>query len=265
VSDGRGVLAGPADAGDEPYLIARRCSGAVVAVGGDRYRLGRWVLEQSPGVDCFVLDDGYQHLALRRDVNLLLVDGSAPEDLSALLPAGRLREPLSAAARASAVLLTRADQSPQPWKTVAPVLAARGADDRNDPPIPVRFRPSGCVNVLSGVAHDAGWARGQSALLFSGIGNGGAFRKTVQELGVTILDEMIFPDHHAYRGSDLEQIKSRAKRCGAQLILTTEKDAGKAAPLLTPGDQVMAVRLETEILDGRERLERLLFEEAELE
>ncbi|MGH7167361.1 MAG: tetraacyldisaccharide 4'-kinase, partial [Nitrospiraceae bacterium] len=62
VSDGRTILEGPADAGDEPYLIAWRCPGAVVAVGADRYRLGRWVLERFP-IDCFVLDDGFQHLA----------------------------------------------------------------------------------------------------------------------------------------------------------------------------------------------------------
>lgn len=259
VSDGGGVLAGPDEAGDEPYLIARRCPGAVVAVGGDRYRLGRWVLERSPGIDCFVLDDGFQHLSLHRDVNLLLVDASAPDDLKALLPAGRLREPLSAAARATAVLLTRADQSHEPKKTLAPVLVAAA---RNDQPILVRFRPAGCVNLLSGVAHEAGWTKGQSALLFSGIGNSGAFKRTVRELGVAVLEDVIFPDHHVYRPSDLEQIKGRAKRCGAQLILTTEKDAGKAAPLLTPGDQVLALRLETEILEGQERLERVLFGEA---
>jgi tetraacyldisaccharide 4'-kinase len=108
------------------------------------------------------------------------------------------------------------------------------------------------------VVHEAGWMKGQSALLFSGIGNSGAFKRTARELGVAVLEDVIFPDHHVYRPNDLEQIKIRAKRCGAQLILTTEKDAGKAAPLLTPGDQVLALRLETEILEGQERLERLV-------
>jgi tetraacyldisaccharide 4'-kinase len=261
VSDGTTVLAGPAEAGDEPHLIAKRCPGAVVAVGADRYRLGRWVLERFPQVDDFVLDDGFQHLALYRDVNLLLVDASAPEDLAALLPAGRLREPLAAAKRATAVLLTRADQSRDGdrLKGWAPIQAATGREER---PILVRFRPSGFVNLLSGLAHDAHWGHGQSALLFSGIGNSASFRMTVQQAGVAVLDEMIFPDHHPYRTRDLDQIKALAKRCGAQLILTTEKDAGKTAPLLTPGDQVLALRVDTEILEGQERLERILFGEA---
>ncbi|MDR4473415.1 MAG: tetraacyldisaccharide 4'-kinase [Nitrospira sp.] len=101
---------GPEEAGDEPYLIARRCPQAVVAVGADRYALGQWVLSRLP-VDCFVLDDGFQHVQLHRDVNLLLVDATDLDGLGAGLPVGRLREPLSAAARASVVLITRVRRS----------------------------------------------------------------------------------------------------------------------------------------------------------
>ncbi|MDP9132275.1 MAG: tetraacyldisaccharide 4'-kinase, partial [Nitrospirota bacterium] len=75
VSDGLRVLAGPEEAGDEPYLIARRCPHAVVAVGADRYALGQWVLSRLP-VDCFLLDDGFQHVQLHRDVDLLLIDAT---------------------------------------------------------------------------------------------------------------------------------------------------------------------------------------------
>src|SRR5262249_6696242 len=108
VSDGERLLVGPNEAGDEPFLIAQRCPKAIVAVGADRYQLGEWVLHRFP-VDCLVLDDGFQHLGLYRDVNLLLVDATDVEGLAAVVPAGRLREPLQAAARATAIIVTRAD------------------------------------------------------------------------------------------------------------------------------------------------------------
>ncbi|NIO07607.1 MAG: tetraacyldisaccharide 4'-kinase, partial [Deltaproteobacteria bacterium] len=85
-------------------LMAKNCPGVVVAVGADRYELGNWVLSQSE-IDCFILDDGFQHLGLHRDLNVLLVDGSDSFGLQKLLPAGRLREPLSGAGRATAVVV----------------------------------------------------------------------------------------------------------------------------------------------------------------
>lgn len=256
VSDGTAVLAGSAEAGDEPHLIARRCPKAIVAVGSDRYRLGRWVQDRFPqGIDCFVLDDGFQHLALHRDVDLLLVDASDPKGLEALLPAGRLREPLSAAARATALLLTRADQAGDLSALLALLEAATG---RHDDPVLVRFRVEGFVDMRSGATHGIEWAKGRRALIFSGIGNSASFRQTVMELGVTLLDEVVFRDHHAYQARDLALVRERTKRCSAEAILTTEKDAGKVAPLLDEHDQVFAVRLGTEIMEGRARLEDVL-------
>jgi tetraacyldisaccharide 4'-kinase len=256
VSDGTAVLAGPAEAGDEPYLIARHCVKAVVAVGANRYRLGRWVQERFPQeIDCFVLDDGFQHLALHRDVDLLLVDASDIEGLKALLPAGRLREPLSAAARATALLLTRADQTGDLGALLALLETATG---RHDEPILVRFRSEAFVDLWSSVTHELGWAKGRKALIFSGIGNSSSFRRTVAEAGVAVLDEVAFRDHHAYQAGDLAMVRERAKRCGAESILTTEKDAGKVARLLDGPDQVFALRLGTEIMEGQELLERLI-------
>ena len=125
VSDGERVLVTSDDAGDEPYLIARRCPQAIVAVGADRFRLGQWVLERFP-VDYFVLDDGFQHLSLHRTIDLLLLDATDIAGIQALLPVGRLREPLAAAARASAILFTRVEsdaQMTQIWKSLTQASA----------------------------------------------------------------------------------------------------------------------------------------------
>jgi tetraacyldisaccharide 4'-kinase len=254
VSDGVGLLADPGEAGDEPYLMARRCPAAVVAVGADRYRLGRWVLDRFP-VDCCVLDDGFQHMTLIRDVNLLLVDASDPDGLDSMLPAGRLREPLSAAGRASAVLVTR---------------AARGADAARilqvlkpylDPRLPTglaRFRAERFVEMRTGAWKRPEEMAGQTAVAFSGIGNASSFRGLLEHNGLKILDEIIFPDHHDYTSHDIEMIRGAAARHGVHLIVTTEKDAVKVEPLMGPEGRFWAVRLGTEIVEGREQLEHLI-------
>src|SRR5262249_43850492 len=108
VSNGREILYGPNESGDEPFLLANLCPGARVVVDRDRYAAGRW-LEESAQVSVFILDDGYQHLRLARDLNLLLIDASEPLDQAKMVPFGRLREPLAAMRRAHAVIVTRTD------------------------------------------------------------------------------------------------------------------------------------------------------------
>lgn len=257
VSDGRTLLTGPSDAGDEPYLIAARCPRAVVAVGADRYKLGRWVLDRHP-VDCFVLDDGFQHLALHRDVNLLVMDVSDQAGLHRLLPAGRLREPLIAASRATAVLLTRADMGN--WRDAA--AAIESATGRSMQPIRSRFTAQALVNVVTGEVRSVETLSGRRALAFSGIGNPASFLVLLRSLGLTVGDEIAFTDHHAYGASDLELVRERAGRCGADVIVTTEKDAGKVAPFLKPGEAVWAVRLGLDVLEERERFDRLILGQA---
>ncbi len=254
VSDGRRLLAGPSEAGDEPYLIAKRCPRAVVAVGADRYALGRWVLERFP-IDCFLLDDGFQHVALHRDVDLLLIDATDRTGLAAMFPVGRLREPLSAAARATAVLLTRVDEAGVSNGMLAQLQHTLPTGRE---PIQVVFRPEGFLHAVTGRLVGAGRFRAKAVVAFSGIGNARSFRNLLAGLDLTVRDEIIFPDHHDYTVSDLERIRQRAKEAGAEVLVTTEKDAGKITALLQPDDACWAVRLQTEILDGRERLERLL-------
>jgi tetraacyldisaccharide 4'-kinase len=254
VSDGREVFVDAKEAGDEPFLMAKKCPGVVVAVGTDRYKLGNWVLTQSE-IDCFILDDGFQHLGLYRDLNFLLVDGSDSFGLQKLLPAGRLREPLSAAGRATAVVITRADLMTDLNIICGPLQTAI---ERSIDPIQIEFQPK-AISCLS--AHEAqpiGWASGKRALIFSGIGNAIAFQSTVANMGVNILDEMVFPDHWAYAASDLEAVRQRMRQVNASCALTTEKDAVKLAPFVQGGDEIWAVHLQVEIKDGADRLFRLL-------
>ena len=254
VSDGERVLVTPDDGGDEPYLIARRCPQAIVAVGADRFRLGQWVLERFP-VDYFVLDDGFQHLSLHRTINLLLLDATDVTGIQAMVPIGRLREPLSAAARASAILFTRAETDAQTKRIWQSVTQACGP---LPDPMTIIFKAEGWTCIATGERRSPMSFQGQKAIVFSGIGNTRSFHELVESLGVTVLDTVEMKDHVRYNSDVVETIRERARRCGAEVLLTTEKDAGKVATFLNSDDPCWAVRLQTDILLGRERLERLI-------
>ena len=260
VSDGQKILVGPDEAGDEPFLIAQRCPGAIVAVGADRYQLGRWVLAQHR-LDCVVLDDGFQHRALARDVDLLLVDASDQSGLQALVPAGRLREPLSSAARATALLVTRVDLSVGAQPIVSMIQHATGKIVQ---PILIRFTPRGIIDVSNGSDVRLELVARERVVVFSGIGNAGAFRTSVLSQGLTVVDEVIFPDHHAYSTSDIDCVRARAARVGASVLVTTEKDAVKLQRFPSLPMRVWAVRLETQVLDGEERLKQLILGEGRM-
>jgi tetraacyldisaccharide 4'-kinase len=254
VSDGERLLVGPNEAGDEPFLMAQHCPKAIVAVGADRYRLGDWVLNRFP-IDCLVLDDGFQHLGLYRDVNLLLVDATDAEGLSALVPAGRLREPLQAAARATAIMVTRADMPAQVTEVGHRLQATLGMVPD---PIQVIFRPERLVSVVNGASQPLSWSKGKTALLCSGVGHAGSFRSLVEQIGVRILGEVVYADHHAYTSQEVEQLRTRATELQAELVMTTEKDACKLAALLQRIDNWWAVRLTTDVIVGEDRLRRLV-------
>ena len=254
VSNGERLLVGPHEAGDEPFLMAQRCPKAIVAVGADRYELGRWILNRFP-IDCLVLDDGFQHLGLYRDVNLLLVDATDAEGLSALVPAGRLREPLQAAARATAIVVSRADVPAQVTEVCRRLQATLGT---MPDPIQVVFRPESLVSVMTGASQPLSWPKGKTALLCSGVGHAGSFRSLVERIGVRILDEVAYTDHHAYASQDVERLSARASELQAELVVTTEKDACKLAALLQPTDNWWAVRLTTDVTAEEGRLRRLV-------
>jgi tetraacyldisaccharide 4'-kinase len=254
VSDGVQLLADPSDAGDEPFLIARRCPTAIVAVGADRAALGRWVLAQHP-VDCVILDDGFQHLALGRDVDLVLLDATDAPGLDAMVPAGRLREPLAGLERAAAVVVTRAD-SKEEVEAVCRRLKAAHLPIAD--PIEIRFKPESLVAVSARMMQPLEWCRGKKTWLVSGIGNSASFRRSVAPLGVEIIGETAFSDHHRYHDHEVRLVRAEAQGAGADLVLTTEKDAGKLQPFLTPDDAWWALRIRAEIIRGEERLRGLV-------
>lgn len=255
VSDGRKLLVGLSEAGDEPFLIARRCPQAIVAVGADRAALGRWVLDQHP-VDCVILDDGFQHRALHRDVDLVLLDATDATGLDAMLPAGRLREPFNGLERATAVIITRADSKDDVEAIRSRLRAIQFPCEQL---IEVVFKPEAVVSVLTEELQPLDWCRRKKAWLVSGIGNSDSFRRSAASFGIEVLGETVFPDHHHYGAHDVRQVRTNAQDVGAEIVLTTEKDAGKLPSFLAPDDSWWALRLRAEVVRGEERLRRLIF------
>jgi tetraacyldisaccharide 4'-kinase len=238
VSEGEGPRVGPEEGGDEPVAIARRVPGVSVVVGETRADAARAAIAR--GADLILLDDGFQHLALRRDVDLLLVDAADPFGGGRLPPDGRLREPLSAIARADAVVFTRIDRGEPPAGALAEIA-------RRNPRAPVftaRIRSAGlCDERGSPVASSLLAARRFVAVC--GIANPGRFAQSIRELDLTAEEILTFPDHHAYRRRDLEAIRRAADASGGAWILTTEKDAVKlGGKTLLP---LVTLRIEVEV------------------
>ncbi len=220
VSEGSGPLVAAEEGGDEPVAIARRLPAVPVVVAERRAEAARAAIDL--GADLLLLDDGYQHLALARDVDLLLLDAADPFGGGRLPPAGRLREPLSALARADAVVFTRTRRSEPPpdaktalrrWNPEAPVFTAR-------------IRPAGLFDERGGRV-DAARLAARRFLAVCGVANPAGFAASLAELDLAPDELLSFPDHHHYGRRDLERIRRTADRTGSSWIITSAKDAVK--------------------------------------
>jgi tetraacyldisaccharide 4'-kinase len=217
VSDGKDIFCGPREAGDEPYLLAKSCPGVRVVVDADRYAAGKW-LEERKGVTVFILDDGYQHLRLARDLNLALVDATDP--FTELLPAGRLREPLSGMRRADAVIVTRSDRNFDRSALERKIL------EYGNMPIFYAYHELTKMRRLdSAKAINASALAGQRVAAFSGIARPEGFIADLSSLGIQVVQRSDFPDHHHYQPDELQRILKLARKAKVEAIVTTEKDA----------------------------------------
>jgi tetraacyldisaccharide 4'-kinase len=230
VSDGKTIYMTAYEAGDEAYLLAKQLPGIPVVIGKDRAISGEYVAKNM-NVDVIIMDDGYQHWQLARDLDIVLIDTLTMFGNSCLLPRGTLREPLSHLDRADVFLLTKVDQSPDFSKKYV-----RGKLSKNNPDAPV-FESIHLPRYLIEIADwDKGdksnqlaveALRGKVAIAFSAIGNPSSFEHTLVDLGVDLIDVIRYPDHHDYSMLELRHIMERAGANKAEAIIITEKDAVK--------------------------------------
>jgi tetraacyldisaccharide 4'-kinase len=239
VSDGTTVMASPSEAGDEPFLLATNLLGvAAVISNADRIEAANGAIKHL-GTDCFVLDDGFQHLRLERDLNIVTIDATNPWGCGHLLPYGRLREPLSGLSRADCVVITRTDQANN-------LAALRDEVLRHAGDVPI-------FQSQMRIKNDAETIPSPVAA-FCGVGNPRSFFRQIPH---EIVLEKTFPDHHRYSQAEIDSLIDAARRAGAQSLITTTKDAVKLKSIVFGDFPCHVLEIEPQIENAQE-LARLI-------
>jgi tetraacyldisaccharide 4'-kinase len=225
VSDGERLLADPETGGDEPVELAEKLLGkAMVVAHADRVSAGKWAKEEF-GITVFILDDGFQHRRVKRDLDIVCVNARDPFGGREMLPAGRLREPLHNLARADVVVVSNGD-------LVDNIAELRGDLSDMVPNSPVflcekHLRSFVPVNGSDGDIDPAV----ESVFAFCGLADPDGFFGYLRRRGVSLAGEHAFDDHHVYGQGDADELERQAKSAGAVCMVTTAKDAVKIREL----------------------------------
>jgi tetraacyldisaccharide 4'-kinase len=244
VSDGKNILMTPAEAGDEPCMLAEKIPGLMVVVGADRYRAGLHAIEFLDP-DIFILDDGFQHLRLHRDLNILVMDHARPLGNGRVLPAGLLREPSLAARRADLIIFTRCSDNAD--KIHFDGIQACHAFHEIVGFVPLAWIETEKVpdlSTLKGVA-------------FAGIADPDSFFDMLGKCGMDITSKICFPDHCRYGEREIEKIISSVEAVNSDYLVTTEKDSVKLVPYLPRLGRIYSAAMEVRIPDMKSLTDRL--------
>jgi tetraacyldisaccharide 4'-kinase len=244
VTKGETPLLSAEDAGDEPLLMAERLCGVPIVKGDDRYESGLFALKHIGNLDrqgdiLFILDDGFQHWRLHRDRDIVLIDAVNPFGNRLLLPFGRLREPLVALGRANIIVLSKSEDKKGAGGDINSPLIREIKRYNPDSPIFSSCRKPVSCRFLSGERKDPEWLSGKKVYGLCALGNPLSFRQTVLSLGGRFLGYRIFRDHYRYASSDMLKVQKDIQRCGAEWIVTTEKDIIKLRNLDLPDNLVI--------------------------
>lgn len=234
----KGSLKGPvivtpdmsaADSGDEPLLMASKMPDVPVIKCASRFMGGLFALDNvKPKPDVFILDDGYQHWGLHRDADILLINANDPFGNGRLLPMGMLREPLSQIKRADIIVITNSK-----GMDVMPIMERIKNYNDAAPVFTAEHRPL-LVSASDGKEHNVAWLKSKKVFAFSAIAAPAAFVETVKNLGADIRGSRDFSDHYAYKKTDIDGLAGDAKACGADWLITTEKDIMKLKDVSMP-------------------------------
>ena len=251
LSRGYGADRGP---NDEAMVLARHLPDVPHLQHPNRVRSARRAVDEH-GADVLVLDDAFQHRRLARDLDLVLVDATQPFGYGRVFPRGLLREPLTSLRRADLLVLTRSDQcSPDDLARIRKTVQRRVPAARW---VVTRHRVTGLVSA-GGAQQPTTDLADTGVLAVAGIGNPGAFRSTLERLGARILDWVELDDHHRYTDGDVAMLGERAAQHGCRLVVTTEKDLVKIDHDELAGIPLRAVRIEVDVVEGGDLLDRAL-------
>lgn len=258
VSDGQNIHMTAVEAGDEAFLLAKNVPGVAVVVGKDRALTGEYAVKKL-NAQVIILDDGYQHWQLARDLDIVLIDTLNVFGNNFLLPRGTLREPLENLARAQAFLLTKVDQStPQARSRIRETLQrvnpnALVVESVHNPVCLLELGDWHKGLRTNTVAPES--IRGRKVLAFSAIGNPSSFEQTLYDVGAEVVAAERYPDHHDYTMAELQSAMEKALQDGACALATTEKDAVKIPTEFIASDRplpVYVIGIEVKFTEGKQ-------------
>ena len=252
VSEGGALLLDSKTAGDEPFMLAKNLRGVAVLVDKDRVGCGAHAISELQS-DTLILDDGLQYLRLHRRFDIVLIDREAPFGNEHLLPRGTLREPPEHLLRATHILITKCDGS-----EITALHERIRRYNRTAPIIECRHRPVELQDLSTGECIPLTSLRGMRAGCLSAIASPESFEQGLRRLGVSVELTQSYADHHRYSKRELERFIKRCSRRGVSCILTTEKDAVRMPRLLNQELPIRYLRIEIEILKGKEHWELML-------
>jgi len=237
VSNGKTVLMGPEKAGDEPFMLACRLKNIPVVVGKNRFQAGMQAIKKFKP-DVIVLDDAFQHLKIKRDIDLVLLDSDNPFGNLHLLPRGVLREPLSALLRADAVIMTRSGRASEtemekPLAGLKEFIQSRPVFKTSHIPYAYIVKKEKYVSFenisTSSFLRDFNFLKDRRVLAFAGIARNDDFLRTVESFKCDIADFLGFDDHHRYSDNDLNRMFRLAEKANVEFLITTEKDYARVS------------------------------------
>ncbi len=252
----RGYKTPKGELSDEPAMLAARCPDVTVIVNPDRVAGAKQAIGEH-SAEVLLLDDGFQHRRLARDIDIVTIDATAPFGYGRLLPAGLLREPVAGLRRASAVVITRCDQVSE--ESLAQI---EGQVRRVNPDVIIARSIHAPVNAATCEGTEIGLEelRGKRVYAFCGLGNPEAFFDTVRHIGCVLAGCRSLDDHHAYTRECLNEIRRQAAEHNVNYIVTTQKDWTKIARLMPPENAppMAYLAIEMEFMTGSEQLTALI-------
>jgi tetraacyldisaccharide 4'-kinase len=245
VSDGKRLLLGSALSGDEPYMLASNLNNVAVLVDKDRVKAGKYAIKEL-GCDTLILDDGFQHLRLQHWVDIVLVDSTNPFHNENVLPRGLLREPVKNIRRASFIFITKCREPQEELKARLRALNPKAEISE------CRHCPRYLENVYTGERQTLEFLRGKKVAAVSGIAAPQGFENELIKFGAEVIHHKRYADHHRYSQKEMIDRINKSIERGADMIVTTEKDAVRFPRIKRRDLDIYFMRVEIELLSGQE-------------
>lgn len=261
VADERGLLVTQDEAGDEAAQLAQNLKEVPIWIGADRVISGQQAIQVSQA-DILIMDDGFQHRKLFRNMDILLIDGLRPWGYDHVLPRGLLREPISNLHRADAVLITRSDLcSEQELQDLEKQIYRI---NENAQIFRTSHKPSRIIELFDKEEFSVQEGREKRAHFFCGLGNPSGFFRTALETGFIETGRTIFPDHYPYKKTDLLELEAKAQAENAQVLLTTEKDGIKLEKFEKSSIPIWQLGIEVSFENREDQLKNAIMEKCTL-